>query len=191
MSGQGKRTIDLGQAGRVKVPDDDEGLSPAKVRKGSDGGATMGSGITAAELQALLAQQTEQLMRSQHAAVESAVTRFEKIVDDKLEGTANRVDGLEAKLESLQKRLDELGGQAGGGGPETTAGDDTARRQRTLVFGGWNRDTRRADLLDELKHGLESLGVSRAMDDPPLPRGPGGAWLWHHSMRGRGRALPA
>ncbi|CAE7247126.1 unnamed protein product [Symbiodinium sp. CCMP2592] len=164
--GQGKRTIDLSkEAAKIQVPDGDEGLSPAKSRK-AEGGA----GITAAELQRMLGQQTDQLARAQTAAVDSAVSRFEKIVDDKVSVATQRVDGLEAKLEALEKRLDEM--HAGGApGKVSSVGDDLSRRQRTLVFGGWNRDTRRVDLLSELKDGLESLGVAPMMDEPPFTTG--------------------
>ena len=57
MSGQaGRPQIDLAKVKRV--PEDDEGLSPQKVPKKSSGGDV---GITSAELQAMLAQQTQQL----------------------------------------------------------------------------------------------------------------------------------
>ena len=171
MSG-GKRQIDLAKG--TKIPageDDDPDLSPSKAPKmagGSAGGPALG--VTAQELQQMLAVQTSQLLETQESMVARVVSRFEKIVDDKLEANSGRVDVVEKRLADLEEKLDKAlateGGRSAAGG-----GEDLARRQRTLVFGGWNRDTRRSELLAELKQALSSLQVTRFMDDDPFTTG--------------------
>ena len=79
MAGQGARPqIDLAKSKRV--PDDDGGLSPQKVSRKTSGTE---AGVTAAELQAMLLQQTTQLSLAQDQALAKVV---EKSGEDRWQG---------------------------------------------------------------------------------------------------------
>ena len=170
MENKRKPQIDL--ARQMKVPDDgDEGLSPAKTSRKSDGKS--GAGVTAAELQLLLSQQTAQLAQAQELAVSKATAHFEAVVAEKVGRTDSRVDELEKKLESLAEKFQSMvsGNPSGPAGGQADAVGEQHRRQRTLIYGGWARDTRRPDLLHELQKALVSLGVAAELDDTPFATG--------------------
>ncbi|CAE7902753.1 pol [Symbiodinium microadriaticum] len=165
----GKRQIDL--AKQTRVPDDDGGeLSPTKAPRVAQQGGGSGVGVTAAELQAMLAAQTAQLVESQEAVVSKAAARFEAIVEERVGATETRVSQLEQKLEGLEAKLNKAL-ESGPVGGDSKSGDDAHRRQRTLIYGGWARDTRRGELLEELKKATESLGVAKYMDEAPFTTG--------------------
>ncbi|CAE7752980.1 pol [Symbiodinium sp. CCMP2456] len=167
MAGMSKRQIDL--ASKTSVPEDQGDLSAQKAprKEAADGGC----GITAGELQAMMAQQTAQLMHAQESALSKAVTRFEGIVEERIGRTDCKVAEMEKKMGELEQKVLHL--LEGGPVQQDNRGgtDDQARRARTLIFGGWNRDTRRAELLAELKSALESLGVQNMMDTAPFTTG--------------------
>ena len=167
----GKRQIDLAKA--AKIPDDDDAgdLSPTKAPRVSVGGGSGSVGVTAAELQAMLAAQTAQLVETQEAVVEKATSRFEAIVEERVGKTESKVAVMEERLGRLEQKLARAL-ESGGGRMDTTGtGDDVHRRQRTLVYGGWGRDTRRVELLEELKKAADSLGVAKFMDEAPFTTG--------------------
>ena len=169
MAAGGKRQIDLAKS--AKVPEGDEGeLSPTKAPRVAPAGQAGGVGITAAELQAMLAAQTAQLVQTQEDAIAKAAARFEGVVEERVGAAEERVAQLERRLEGLEQKLGSalVGGAVGGAkGPA----EDVRRRQRTLVYGGWNRDTRRSELLEELKQAAERLGVQKLLDDAPFTIG--------------------
>ncbi|CAE7625517.1 Zdhhc3, partial [Symbiodinium sp. CCMP2456] len=161
-----KKQIDLAQ--QKRVPDDNEGLSPQKAPRT---GGTVAASVTAEELQAMLSQQTAQLLQAQDSAVTRAAARFEAVVDEKVGKTNERVSDLERKLGNMEAKLGQLLQGEGSVSSGRVENDDQARRQRTLIFGGWARETRRGDLLSELKTALSKLDVEGLLDAPPFTTG--------------------
>ena len=165
MSGA-KRQIDLAKQTRVPEQGDESDLSPSKAAKVSDAGPMGSLGVTAADLQAMLAQQTAQLVQTQEAAVARAVARFESVVQERVGAAETRVTAVEERLQSLELKLTSALESGSGKLPARAEGDDAPRRLRTLIYGGWARDTRRSDILAELQKALSSLRVEKLLDDP-------------------------
>ena len=170
MSGA-KRQIDLAKQTRVPEQGDESDLSPSKAAKVADGGPTGSLGVSAADLQAMLAQQTAQLVQTQEAAVARAVARFESVVQERVGAAETRVSAVEERLQSLELKLTSALESGSGKLPARAEGDDGPRRLRTLIYGGWARDTRRSDILAELQKALSSLRVEKLLDDPPFTTG--------------------
>ncbi|CAE7941965.1 ZDHHC3, partial [Symbiodinium sp. KB8] len=169
MSG-GKRQIDLAKGTKIPQEEgDDDDLSPSKSAKVLPASGAVG--VTARELQAMLQQQTSQLVETQEAAVAKEVATFERVVEERVGAAEHRVDTVEQRLASLEAKLDKALGQGGLPVAGADGADDAMRRQRTLVFGGWERETRRADLLGELQKALETLRVAKLLDEPPFTTG--------------------
>ena len=58
------------------------------------------------------------------------------------------------------------------GSSATAAASKGDGAKRLLVYGGWNREARRPDLLRELGEALESLGIVKHLDMDPYTTGP-------------------
>ena len=84
-----------------------------------------------------------------------------------MDHTADKVDKVELKVEELEKRLAKM--EQGG---STTAGSEAARPGRqTLVFGGWQTQTRRQVILRDLDRALGQANVKSQLDDDPFTTG--------------------
>ena len=159
------------EAENVSIPassEDDGDASPAKVARSKKGGHP----VTLSELRSILLEQTKQLQDSQAASVDQAVKRMEKTMDDKLGVFEGQVAKMDDRVGVLERQIEEL--LKKGQEPQPLRGlgaDDADRRARTLVYGGWPRDTRRGVILDELRTFLSSLGVKDHLDAEPFTTG--------------------
>ena len=83
---------------------------------------------------------------------------------------------LETKVTQLETALQELAGAVknnhSGGGRLPGSGVADDRRRSTLVIGGWPRDSRRQDILRELKEAVQKLGLSDLVDQEAFCTGP-------------------
>ena len=77
---------------------------------------------------------------------------------------------IQGGMGSIEKRLEALekGAQARGWEPRGTE----ARRRQTLVFGGWDRDTKREKVLRELQEAIEGLGLEQLVSEEAFTTGP-------------------
>eukprot|EP00439_Symbiodinium_sp_Y106_P017156 s3613_g2.t1 len=104
--------------------------------------------------------------KAQDQALQTVVSRFETMLTEKVGKTDSRVDDLEKKLESMEAKLQQaIEGDTSAPAQREDEAGDLHRRQRTLVYGGWARDTRRMELLAELRTALESLSVAHLVEE--------------------------
>ena len=104
---------------------------------------------------------------------------MEKKVDQRVAAVEASVGTLTGQNESLQSRVAELEGALAeltklvkeGKGVAVAKGEEE-RRRSTLVVGGWPRESRRHDILEELREGLKYLGLEREYDQAPFCTGP-------------------
>ncbi|CAE7832402.1 unnamed protein product [Symbiodinium sp. CCMP2592] len=155
----------------VSIPassdDEDGGRSPAKVARAANGDQA----VTLSDLRAILLEQTKQLQESNQSSVDKAFLRMEKSLDSKLGEFEGRVSGIDDRVGALEKQIEELLRRDRAGEPVGGGRDDADRRARTLVYGGWARETRRKIILDDLAGLLSSLQVSDLLDSDPFTTG--------------------
>ncbi|CAE6963578.1 unnamed protein product [Symbiodinium sp. CCMP2592] len=107
-------------------------------------------------------------MIEMEAKVELRVAGVEKQVVEAQERSAV----LETKVEQLEAALKDLTQMVKSGQGPRNLGDDVERRRSTLVFGGWPKDSRRVDILADLKEALPKLGLATECDESPFCTGP-------------------
>ena len=173
--------VQLGRAGIAGGlgDDDDPDLadegSPVKARKAS---GSSGDGVTVALLQQLMEDQTRTLLRSTQGQLDAALGKLEESLETKISGLDDRVDRVVLATEQADQRIkvleDQVAALVAGGGPgrvQPGDRDGAARRQHTLVYGGWPRESRRKQILQQLADALKSLDVTDLLDDAPFTTG--------------------
>ena len=139
--------------------------------------------LDVAKIRDLLVEQSKELLAAQQGQLSQAMKEMEQRVDarvSQVEGQVANLTGqnvaLETKVTQLESALQELAGVvkngslAGGRVPGSGVADD--RRRSTLVIGGWPRDSRRQDILRELKEAVQKLGLSDLVDQEAFCTGP-------------------
>ena len=148
---------------------EEPGGRPAKK---ADRAAPVGDGVPVLDLgmmENLLEMHSARILKAQRDNLEGmmslfqekAESRFQQI-ESKAEGSEQRLNALEGKIDLIQGQLAraiENRGAPGGGEPD---------RRFTLVFGGWPRDTRRATILQQLDECLQRLHLKDRLDSPPF-----------------------
>ncbi|CAE7889037.1 unnamed protein product, partial [Symbiodinium necroappetens] len=108
----------------------------------------------------LLQAQQSQMTASLQAVEERQSTRLDKL-EQAVQAQGDKHSGLEDQVKALAERLarvearPQVAADPAHGGPN---------RRLTLVFGGWERDTRKGLLLEQLKQALAALGPSQQLD---------------------------
>lgn len=150
----------------IRSSSDEGARSPKRAAAQSD------APVTLQELRNSLAEQTKQLVEIQADSVNKAVQRLEKSFDERFELVDTKASRMEERVEALEKQIEEMLRQ-GAMTPkfQGLAGDDSARRARTLVYGGWPRETRKKVILEDLQGFVKTLGVQDLLDHEPFTTG--------------------
>ena len=113
----------------------------------------------------LLAQQSANLLESHQASLKEALHQLEgrqnvKIdrIDAKMDQVQQKTHGLEEQLQAAVARIQALEEK---GGPSTSRAMD--HRRTTLVFGGWNDNTRKNVILHQLEESIKHLNIHRRL----------------------------
>ena len=170
--------------------DSDEELRDPRSPK-SRRSEPMSGAVTLDAIRAMMEAQTQTLMRASQQQLDGALGKLENTLEGKIAGLDERVDRVimaseqaDERINKLEKQLAELAARPEPSGQRRDQGD---RRQRTLVFGGWPRETRRQKILDQLKVAVDTLHITELMDEAPFTTGQEGAWLWPILRRGQVR----
>ena len=184
---------DGGNASAADVPPQDDDFdeegdpstSPKKSRIADDGSgakkkkmAPAAAGIDIAQMEQLLESHSNRILRAQKDNLEGMMAIFEakteakfKHQDDRATATEERVQQVETRLQDMQEKMDHFLQQGTGEG-RGSAGDSGLNHLFTLIFGGWNRDTRKQTILQNLDEALASLQLKGQLDDQPFCTGP-------------------
>ena len=128
-------------------------------------------------LKGLLAEQAAQINESQRASLAEFVQGIRREMDDhrrevrhELEARDTKVQAIEDKVEGLAGKVDKLlqGGVERAGGVT----HDEERHKYTLVYGGFPKDTPRAELLKKLEDAMGQLDLKSLLDSPAFTTGP-------------------
>ena len=164
------------QGGSPKRGRGDKHLEPSKRRGRASASARDGSVVPALDLgqmEQLLQTHSERIMKAQKENLDGMIALLEERtnsrieqVDLKTEAVNARVQSLEDKMSAMQSQLTEvLRGGRPRDGPE---GD----RRLTLLFGGWERDTRKPVILQQLNEAMDQLNLKGHFDSEPFCTGP-------------------
>ena len=130
------------------------------------------------KIRELLAEQSRELLGAQQVQLDKAVQDMESKIETRVSGVEGQMaelkergTAMEGRVETLEAALRDLSQMVKDGKVPGDKGD-AERRKSTLVFGGWLRDSRRADILAELKEAMERLGLVAECDTPPFCTGP-------------------
>ena len=185
-----RKQIDLAKRTKIPEQEDEADLSPTKAPKVGPVAGPAGAGVTAAELQAMLSQQTAQLIQTQEATVASAVAKFEAVVQERVGAAETRVTAVESRLETLEKKLNQALGAPGSslqgaGGPTICQGANAP----------WCTEGGRGTLEEQtcwrnLKQQPRASGWRSFLTTLPSPLAPAGAWLSPPSGRDLARPSP-
>ncbi|CAE7250267.1 pol, partial [Symbiodinium sp. CCMP2456] len=124
------------------------------------------------ELQRLLHEQGEKIMKAQHEHLEARMGALEELTGKRMTAAEGRLGGVEGKVEALEQKLEDLVKKIDSGAAASRQGPAETDRCLTLVYGGWQRDTRRGELLNGLNKCLRELELDALVDYPPFCTGP-------------------
>ncbi|CAE7232723.1 unnamed protein product, partial [Symbiodinium sp. CCMP2456] len=163
-----KRQGDKDDGGRAKRQGDkdDGGRSPKR------GTAPSVVTVDMQHLEMLLQQNGEKIMEAQRMHLEARMGALEELTGKRMASAETRLGNMETKMETVEARIEDLVQQMKEGAGRGSAGPAGAERQLTLVYGGWQRDTRRADILKDFKAALQKLEVWDLLDFDPFVTGP-------------------
>ena len=183
----GAGVLDLAAANRVPIGEDDADLqegSPKRRGHGLPVGDTREPKRREGEprktctldmemMQSLLDNQREAILQANRQHMDSMLHAFDQKNEARFlaneavsHDLGDRVQKLESAIATLTKTIQDQGAPAG----KTSGG--LADRRFTLLFGGWNRDTRKKLILDQLEDGLKALQLRGHLDSEPFCTGP-------------------
>ena len=166
---------------------DDEGMGDkAKKPKTEPNLVT----LELSSLRTLLSEQADQITRAQQRNMDEALKKMEdkhhelfNTLHSRLDTTDTRVETLQGVVAGLQDRLAALEKRPLSSVASTSDGAERDR-SRTLVYGGWERGTRRPVILQDLACALRKLGLEAKTDNEAFTTGPRrSVALMHFSLR--------
>ena len=167
--------LGLGVPGAVDSDDPDlDEDRPTKTgkRRGqtSPAGGRGDSGVTLADLQRLLHEQSQQLQSHQEQQIKAAISDIQKATTAQMKAVqaevrrhGDYIEQLRDQGEKFEARLLAL--EAAGVGTVPRGDSEREARKNLMIFGGWGPDTHRDTLLAELKEMLQKIDVYRHFED--------------------------
>ena len=129
-------------------------------------------------LRNLLHEKAEQITQAQQKNMDTAMQRMEDkhqalfaTLHTRLDATDTRVETLQGVVTELQGRLAALEKRPTPSTTSTSEGPERDR-SRTLVYGGWEKGTRRPVILQDVTRALKQLGLEALTDNEAFTTGP-------------------
>ena len=145
------------------------GVNKAKKEAGADASlqaqtVTLGLG----QLEALLDKQSEKILAANRAHAQGLLDALEERQGERFMTIERSVGIVQHHVGNLEDRLAAVEAKMQHGLPK----DQPERRRWTLVFGGWERDTKKSTVLAELQQACSKLMIEKEFDEPPFTTGP-------------------
>ena len=166
------------QAMDTRLPDSSDGddTSPKRRRgepsRGSKQakGKNPDSGFDWNAFKQLLQEQKAEIIEANRAHADDLFRGLEAKCEDRFQILEKRGDGVEEHIKIMDTRLGRLEElmKAGGTTVDTTL---DAKRRYTLVIGGWNQDTQKRVILNEVDEALQRLDLQKLLDTSPFTTG--------------------
>ncbi|CAE7263415.1 unnamed protein product [Symbiodinium sp. CCMP2456] len=149
-----------------------EKLMDSPMKRPRGGVTTSEITVTHDVMRQLLSEQSQVLLDAQRNQLKVALQDLEARQNQRMDALDQQVSSQGGKMEDLERQLRDLGDRvyrvennhAGG----HSAGPN---RRQTLVFGGWQNQTRKGVLLHQLDAALRGLGLDKDLDQAPFTTG--------------------
>ena len=126
-------------------------------------------------LRELLAEQSNMILEAQRIQIAKAMDDQEAKVEGRFQAVDRKFDAQDDKMAKIETQLADLAKELREAPKSTTAstgGRDLPDKYRwTLVYGGWERDTRKGTTLRQLDQVLSQLQVDAELDGRPWTSG--------------------
>ncbi|CAE7907718.1 unnamed protein product, partial [Symbiodinium microadriaticum] len=117
-------------------------------------------------MELLLQTHSDRIMKAQKENLDGMMALLEERTSTRIDQVDQKTDAVNARVQSLEGQLAQaLRGDRPRGGPDVD-------RRLTLLFGGWERDTRKPVILQQLSEALDQLDLKGHLDGEPFCTGP-------------------
>ena len=150
------------------------GERPSKRRGRGSAAKTVGEPVLGlSQMERLLEQHAEKIMRAQKDNLDGMMGLFEQKTNEKFEKVEQRADQMDNRVRAVEERMVQMQEQLNQAlrGDRVKGGAEVDRRM-TLVYGGWDRETRKSTILQQLDEALEQLNLRCLLDGAPFCTGP-------------------
>ena len=127
-------------------------------------------------LRSLLQEQAAGIVQQQQGQRDSVAKRMEdkqtamfRTLHTRIDATSDKVEALESQMAEFKERLDKL--ETAKASAQPTSAAQVNGDRKTLIFGGWPRNSRRGVILEDLGKALAELKVDSQLDDSPFCTG--------------------
>ena len=136
------------------------GESPLKLRRGED------NAITVELLQKLLADTQRAILQNQREVLRDELQLLEQNNNQRFEKVHQALQAHDDKFEAMERTIQTMQAKLDGEVSSTAASSDPQRDKdrRTVIVGGWPRDTRRQDILNSMKKVIDTLQLAPDLD---------------------------
>ncbi|CAE7264184.1 DHX57 [Symbiodinium sp. CCMP2592] len=157
----------------------EEGDSSPKRRRGESKGPPPRSKKNKAPekfdwhtLRGLLTEHRDDIVKHNRDHVEQVCQALETKVDARFSQVDATFRDMTDKIQGMEAKVQRLEGLLQGGARAGPIDDMDEKRRATLVFGGWNPDTQRRTILNEVEEALTRLNLKQYTDKAPFTTGP-------------------
>ena len=163
--------------GSPKRGHEDGHLGPSK-RRGGRGSSSAPEGqpqpvLDLGHMELLLQTHSDRIMKAQKENLDGMMALLEERTNTRIEQVDQKTDAVNARVQSLEEKVTQMQGQLAQAlrGDRPRGGPEVDRRL-TLLFGGWERDTRKPVILQQLSEALDQLDLKGHLDGEPFCTGP-------------------
>ena len=163
--------LELSDGEKEPAPPARKGAKAAEVASPTKRGPPVAEGVSLDVLKDLLREQTREIkgslkeelreaIQGSEAKMSNMVARVQQDLETKMDAHAKDVAAVKDLQDRLLVRVNELEGKA-------NAAPAPAPRKPTILFGGWQTDTRKAVILSDIEGALKQAGADVLVDQQP------------------------
>ena len=147
--------------------------SPLKQRRSDPAGAA----VTVEMMQRLLADTQQAILANQREIMREELRHLEARTEDKFDKVQQTMENHDSRLETMEKAIHDLQARHHSDQASTTVGSehsgrDETKDRKTIVVGGWPRDTKRSTILEAMGKIIRDLDVTKMLDKDAFVTGP-------------------
>ena len=124
-------------------------------------------------MERLLEQHAERIMKAQRENLNGMMTLFEQQTNARIEGVEAKTEGVDKRVQVVEEKMTQIQEQLQqvlkSERPRAPSEHD---RRLTLIYGGWDRETRKGVILQQLSEALDQLHLREHIDEAPFCTGP-------------------
>ena len=124
-------------------------------------------------MELLLQTHSDRIMKAQKENLDGMMALLEERTSTRIDQVDQKTEAVNARVQSLEEKVTQMQGQlAQALRVDRPRGGPDVDRRLTLLFGGWERDTRKSVILQQLSEALDQLDLKGHLDGEPFCTGP-------------------